>query len=476
MKQPNIVLIVADALRAQNLSCYGYPRPTTPNIDRLAGKGVLFENAFSCINVTDPSFTTIFSGKYPAVHGILKHGISDKEVFQKETEGLPTLATILHSHGYYTVAIDWLGRWHKAGFDSYSGMLTRTGGFIDGNLEGRIRRFKPARVIIDLLSKSSINREIMSKVYFAYDKAGPVTDRALREIKKRGEHPFFLFIHYWDTHVPYDPPKEHRHLFEKADYRPAVEKTEDTWRNVVNPNWQGFLKRYTRKMKYTREVLARYDGSLHYIDSQLGRLIRELEGMGILDDTIFVFTADHGESLTEHGIFFDHHGLYEELIHVPLVMSYPKAVPANRVKTAVQHPDLLPTVLDLAGIGYSSADIDGKSLVPLFGEAGINHGFHPFVYAEEERLERKFAVRGEKYKYIFAPSENDALCKYCGVVHGGVEELYDIINDPFETKNIVEANTEIRDKMREAALSFAAELKRKRERQKLGNRIIRIKR
>ncbi|MFX0141164.1 MAG: sulfatase-like hydrolase/transferase, partial [Candidatus Hodarchaeota archaeon] len=130
---PNIIFIIIDALRARNLSCYGYPILISPNIDMISKEGILFEDSYSCSNCTDASRTTIFSGMYPTSHGILGHGglWRDKKIGEVDTRklydsGILLLPEILRAKGYTTLAVDWLGRWHRRGFDHYSGMLSKT--------------------------------------------------------------------------------------------------------------------------------------------------------------------------------------------------------------------------------------------------------------------------------------------------------------------------------------------------------------
>lgn len=129
-EKPNILFIVIDACRARNLGCYGYNKPTSPNIDRLAKEGVLFENAWACTNFTDVSLTSIFSGKYPISHGITAHGdqIREEHTQKLKRRNIKFLPEILKSKGYTTLAVDWLGRWHVKGYDYYSGTKKLEGG------------------------------------------------------------------------------------------------------------------------------------------------------------------------------------------------------------------------------------------------------------------------------------------------------------------------------------------------------------
>ena len=219
----NVILIVIDALRVKNLGCYGFKDKVSPNIDKIAKEGVLFKNAFSCINATDPSLTTIFTGKYPMTHGIIKHGAlvkrEDIEKFYKTNRW--TLAKILKSEGYKTLAVDWLGRWHRIGFDYYSGILR-------DKQYGKTREYKVKKEVIlkFLISRlrqyPTLFRILKSTKYklsgkrakevpkaLIFGDAEIVTEQAKQLIMKYYKNKFFLFIHYWDTHAPYSVSYTH---------------------------------------------------------------------------------------------------------------------------------------------------------------------------------------------------------------------------------------------------------------------------
>jgi len=172
-------------------------------------------------------------------------------------------------------------------------------------------------------------------------------------------------------------------------------------------------------------------------------LIDFLDKLKVLDESIVIITSDHGESLLEHGIYFNHHGLYDVTIHVPLVMVCPRYLPkGKRVKKLVQHIDLLPTILELLGITLE-LDIDGKSLLPaIFEGCDIRDA----IYVSEKGFQRKAAIRTQKYKFIM--SLEDPYCKFCRRIHGGVEELYDLENDPHELNNIVKEKRKIASNLR----------------------------
>ena len=391
---------------------------TSPNIDNLAKEGVLFEDAYCCINTTDPSLTTIFSGKYPTSHGIINHGpkITEEEIREFNRKGIILLPEILKLRGYTTVAIDWLRRWHRRGYVHY-GVI---------NYKYPTFPFLFLRKLFPFLRKKR-----SSKLRKPTEDAKIITDQAIDVIRKNRKKKFFLFIHYWDAHTGYIPPKGYvkRYLQKKDDEGQTIEEVLD---QLGNSEWRSYIRYCVKGAKRTNEVIARYDGAIAFVDHEIGRLIEALEEHGILEQTLIILTSDHGESLTDHGIYFSHHGLYDETIHVPLIFRY-QGLPKNkRVKGFVQHVDIVPTILDILGI---EVDFDGKSLIPLIYDE--TKELRSFVYVEEAHTQRKRAIRTSEYKYIHALSEEGAICRWCERVHGGIEELYDLNKDPREIKNIV---------------------------------------
>lgn len=423
---PNIVFIVIDALRARNLSCYGHPNQISPNIDRIAKDGILFQNSYSCANCTDASRTTLFSGMYPTSHGILGHGgrwrgknFDEVDTKKLKDLGIRFLPEILRAKGYTTLAVDWLGRWHKRGFDHYSGMLSKTKTIsfpikkVDHRLNLLSRKFAS-------LQKSSI-----------IDDATLVTEHGKWLIKKCHRKRFFLFLHYWDVHAPYAPPiKFFKNLNQTG-----------LGRRILT-----ILNSVRAREEREKEKKVRYLASIVYVDHEIGRLIKTLEQSGIYDKTLFILTSDHGESLGEHDIFFDHHGLYDVSIHVPLILKYPLYGENRRLSGFVQHHDIVPTILDILDMDIKNKKFDGKTLLPMLNDKDSE--IHNAVYCEEALYQRKRCIRTHEYKYIMAPSKEDAFCSVCKRIHVGVEELYDLKNDPRETKNIVDGQRDVRNELR----------------------------
>ncbi|MFQ6070928.1 MAG: sulfatase [Candidatus Aminicenantales bacterium] len=451
--RPNIILIVIDALRARSLSCYGGDEGRSRSIDALAEGGVLFEDVYSAWNTTDQSLTTILTGRYPRTHGIVRQGYrvkpEDIETFEKLEVKL--LSEILQQEGYSTIAIDWMSRWFEKGYDYY-------GYKPEGNLLDKIhyhlitlpavhvRYILRSLNILQIYSrkrKFSLKRtwmsikDVVKTFLFTFELARiqdvayvrGLAENLLRKIKKR---PFFLFLHIWDTHHPYHCP-------------------------------QSFIEKEERYLDSKELLRKQYLGAVRYVDYQLGKFFRHLKEKKMMDETFIIVTSDHGESLTEHDIYFDHHGLYDETTHVPLIFHFPGAFPrGKKVKGFVQHVDILPTVCELLGIEESSYHFDGKSLFPLI--RGEVDEIRPFVLSEESYAQRKMSLREEGFKYIYAP-DNEGMCIYCLRVHGGKEELYDLENDPAERRNIAPRRREKSRVMKDKLLSVIRSLNTKREKQ-----------
>lgn len=461
---------MVDALRARNLGCYGYGKPTSPNIDRLAASGVLLEQAYSTTNVTDVSITTILSGKYPPSHGILYHRVHSEEEVQRFTAtGTRLLPQMLQAMGYRTMAIDWLGEWLVWGYDYYSGSLVErppNPSHHPGQLE-RIARLLLWRTPHRL---ARVARRVLNRpgkpdaACRTFGDAMRVSQRATELMRQNSNQKFFLFVHFWDTHFPYHPGSVPLGRFygDIALLRESVASipNEAKRRKLQALQWD------------VRRASAAYDASISYVDQAIGKLLQAVAELGLEDKTLVVLTADHGESLAEHGIYFDHHGLYNELIHVPLILRHPRLPGGKRVSGLVQHTDIVPSLCEIIGRA-PEADIDGLSFLPLIrGEAQELRGF---VYAMETFSQEKSGIATHKYKYMRAPTEAGGLCRLCSTVHGGIEELYDLQSDPAESRNIASQSPEVAAHLRETLTTYESCLRDKRERAHIRRTIAKLK-
>ena len=342
----NVVWIVCDTLRADRLGCYGYFRDTSPTIDRLASEGVLFEDFYASALSTGAAFTCLFTGLPSIAHRFYATPAGAFNLMNFD-DTIPTVAEIIQSNSdYTTVAVDNLinfaGHMKQTvrGFEFYIN-VTRQGGFPQPEYT-----------------------------------AGEANARFLPWLRAHGQEKFFSFLHFWDPHHnPYRCPG-YRDRFKQPDgsleglpvpEAPAGYRYVPGWGRVGDIVWglalkDSYLYRQvdggmgpteagTGEFDLSQDL---YDCSIAYMDNQIQRIIDVLEDMGILDQTIIVLTADHGEGLRNHGIWG--HGLpYDDTIHLPLILWRPGLLPEGvRVKGFAQHMDVAPTLLDL--VGFTSED------------------------------------------------------------------------------------------------------------------------
>ncbi len=392
-RKKNVVIIVIDALRTKNLSLYGYEKETDKNIKKIAKEGIFFKKHFSPANSTAPSVTSILTGLYPPNHGILHQLPYTKE---KEIEKIEKvkfwLPSFLKEQGYETIAIDWIGHWFTKGFDYYG----------EGEYpEKPVVPFKPAEEITDL-AISKINQS---------------------------QKPFFLFLHYWDTHFPFPTIK-----YEKIEEENCLKETLDS---VKSEKERKYLElRIANKGIYTFQSLKeKYDLSIKVVDEQIGRVYDFLKEKNLLDNTILFVLGDHGISLTEHEILFNPSGLYEDSIQSPLIAHLP-GFEEKEINEFVQNIDIIPTILDILEL-ESKEEFDGKSLIPLIKN---NQPIRDKILSYDGLCEDIVAIRTENKKLILAKDNFCNLCK--GHHHEKVEE-YDLEKDPGEINNIFSGESEL---------------------------------
>jgi len=452
--EKNVVLFVIDALRADHLGCYGYDKNTSPNIDKLAKEGIKFNNAFCCANITDPSLTSIMSGRYPISHGIRNHGvnkITKKEIKKYHKSNTTLLSEVLKEKRYKTIGLDWLGRWHTNGFGYYSGNIKKSRSFrfgkkflnkIPDSISGKIKRIYHSRK----KDNSSLSNMPNAKELIEESKS----------VISKDENPFFLLVHMWDTHTPYNVNAPRRMCSKFLDEN--GEDLETVFKKIKREGWENFLRNATDGCETTSEVDATYDSAIKFVDNQIGEFVKFLKEKNLYEDTIIVITSDHGESLTEHGIYYDHHGLYDQTTRVPLIITN-LGLDFSEVEGLIQHVDLFPSILDELGIGYKHLDIDGKSICGLRNDD--TDDIRPYIYCEETLTTDKRMIRTKRWKYIKAKSKNSLVCSNCGFKHGDEKELYNLVNDPEEKNNVYDENIDISSDLDRKLEGFIGRLKEK---------------
>ena len=393
-RKPNILLIGVDSLRADHMSCYNYFRQTTPHIDRFSQEGALFENTYSPFIPTTSAYASMLTGL----------DVFSTQVVALRHQGplrpeVKTLAEVLRENGYNTTCVGFSGNPSSRGFDKY----------------------------LDYAGWGSWNEGRSPKAQNLNQVAIPELNRLARH-----KQPFFLFLRHMDPHAPYLPPEP----FERMFYHGNETDPKNTSMQPVmafKPFADFFASWMPPGITDKDYVVAQYDGALAYMDACIQTIFTALETAGILDETIIVLNGDHGETLYDHDCYFDHHGLYEPTLHVPLIIRYPGRVPARkRVAGYNSHQDLMPTLLDLAGIETDIA-FDGRSLMPMV--SGEVASFQSEFYITECTWMRKHGWRTPAWKLIVA-LEPDFHFKPS-------IELYNLIEDPTENNNLAEARPDI---------------------------------
>jgi arylsulfatase A-like enzyme len=368
-ERASVVLIVLDTVRADHLESYGYPRRTMPNLARFAAKhATRVERAIANSPSSLASHASFFTGVTPARHGAHKPFVDDPDpphyAYPLGPE-LPTLAELLGAGGYWTVGVAanpgpldpayGIGR----GFDAY----TASAGVLG---ELHLRRMSPWRgatrgrwplAFLDRFAPFSRCEFFGPSV--AFQRATAITDTAIRVVDLAGDRPFFLFVNYFDAHFPYRPPYFFRDTYPGAS-QPGLREMTD-WRRVFHRIAHGGRMRPDER----DELRDTYDSQLHYVDSELERLLDHLEHHRHFDTMLVIITSDHGEALGEHGLLFHSVQLYDEVLRVPLFVKPGRSAPPDFQPGAVvpgpfQSVDVFATILAHAEVG-APAGLDGVS-------------------------------------------------------------------------------------------------------------------
>ena len=437
----NVVVLHADQLRADCLKCYGNPIVRTENIDRLASEGTRFSRAFTPHPQCVPSRSAMLTGRYPHVNGAISN-------YTAMSSNETTVPEYLLAEGYRTVA---LGKLHiypalstplypekeKRGFSDtilstgqHSGATTpdcmgsdykdwcKDHGYWDDLTKAYASRAEPAY-------RRNYQAHVSSMPLEAYVDNW-VGDRAVEVI---GSHPkdkpLFMFVGFPNPHNPFEPPEPFASMYD-PDEMPLPGNFEEDLSGKP-PQHLGY-KRKGRTYDYEkldasrlRRVIAYYYASISLVDAQVGKVIQALRERELLEDTLVLFVADHGEFLGHHGMLLKsidaYPMLYDDLIHVPLIIRMPGGNPGTVVEELVELIDVCPTVLEWTGL-KTPPEVQGESLLPACSGGSVPS--RDYVFAESGAVK---ALRGERYKLVYYP----------GQPYG---ELYDLRNDPLEVENL----------------------------------------
>ena len=392
----NVLVVSIDSLRADHVGCYGYPKPTTPAMDEFAAGNLRFENSYSSSPWTLPTHASMFTGLTPTAHGATKFKSSLRP-------GAKTLASVLKKNGLKTVAVVCAPLLQKRyglhnGFDIYD---------------------------TDLIPPE-YEEALLSKV------AGKVTDKALKYFDENSNNPFFLFLHYWDPHYDYNPPKEYADIFD-PDYEGSINGQNIRYRKDMTPDMNP---------RDLRHIVSLYDAEIRYTDDQIKRLLAGLAGRGLDSNTMVIITSDHGEEFLEHGWKGHTNTCYEESIKVPLMMKIPWVNPALSVsKEYVGTIDIFPTILDALNVKNEGLIFQGLSLMSTI--------------TQDKKLPRSYLTAETRYGHTAPPltkvgpwkalitPDRHKFHDYGKKSKGYRSLLFDLDEDPGEQADLSEKRPEL---------------------------------
>jgi arylsulfatase A-like enzyme len=428
----HVILLTVDTLRADVLSCYGSEEASTPNIDQLSKDGILFTNAISPAPWTLPSLSSIMTGVSPIVHKVTEGNSQLDGNFY-------TLAEHMKDAGYFTAAI------------VYNGYLSHYSNLSQGFLE---YRFFPQYSIGNSVGVKLLEK-FLPREFESDTTTTGLTELAMEWIATNQDKDFFLWLHYYDPHVPYSPPSE---------FLPEGEPPPNIGTSFSEP-WRirgGDFTPTSTEKKWIRDL---YLGEVRYVDKSIGKFLDYLKKLGLYDESLIVFTSDHGEEFWEHGGYEHGHSLFNEVIRVPLIIKLPKSITSRaiddnegptistaasgKIDETVTTQSIMPTILDISGIEYDANYLSSGSLKPLLRNPD-SHIQEPIISAGLLYFEDQESVTFNGSKYIRFTETNREI-------------LYDLIGDPGErisvlnsspqkaerARNILRNHTKVAEKIRE---------------------------
>jgi arylsulfatase A-like enzyme len=413
-KMPNLVLFGIDSLRADHMSLYGYHRQTTTHIEKFAKGGTVFEKNYSAHIPTTSAYSSMLTGM--DVFGTQVVALRHKGPLRPEVK---TLAEILKDFGYNTSCVGFTGNPASRGFDKY----------------------------IDYPAWGSWNEGRSPKAQKLNEVAIPELERLSKK-----KDPFFLFLRHMDPHAPYLPPEPYERIFYHGNETDKKNRSMDPVMSF-KPFRDFFASWMPPGISDKDYVIAQYDGAVAYMDACIQSIFTALEARDLLEDTIVVINGDHGETLYDHDCYFDHHGLYDTVLYVPLIIRYPSKVPAGkRIRGYSQHKDLTPTIMELMDVGQgdiqwpSDKRFDGRSLMPMIRGEEASHDSE--FYITECTWMRKHGWRTPHWKLMIALEPD---------FHFKPEiELYNLVEDPDEYKNLAESRPDVVALLRTRMLEWIA--------------------
>jgi arylsulfatase A-like enzyme len=410
--RPNVLLVIWDTARADHHSLYGYKRDTTPFLRAFSQHATLYKNGFAASDMTLSSSASLFTGLYASWHGA--HFSTAAPYGRPLDRKVPVMAEILHGHGYTTMAVlancSYLAKSYQLdrGFQLYD---VRTPVGADAIDRPHYLRMLLQRLLSPIIPVGEFDRR--------FRRADEITGDVLNLLGGAGKRgaPFFMVANYMDAHLPYIPPAPYDTLY-------PGKAPELTFRALERLRREVLQFRRVPTARESAHMQSQYDGALAFLDSEVRRLVDGLRRLGLYDSTMIVLTADHGEALGERRLIEHAVSVYGDQVHIPMLVKYPNQSQGAVVTAPVSAIDILPTVLDLAGIpalghlqGRSLRQPDESRLVLSESfRSGLLAGWHPRF----NRVERSIVRWPAKFIHSSA----------------GKTELYDLAADPAEARNL----------------------------------------
>lgn len=397
-KYPNILFFGIDSLRSDHMSLYGYDRLTTPHIDNyIEDGGIVFDKMYSPSIPTTPGYASMVTGMDCFTTNI---------VALRDEHGIPgevrTMPEILRDYGYTST---YIGGHACRGCDKY---IT----YQDWNP----------------------------------DKAEEMNKAAIPELERlaKQDQPWLLFMRHMDPHSPYYTKEPFTRMFyEGNEFDPENKSLKPVYE--FKPFRDYFLSWFPEGCTDAEYIIAQYDASVAYMDLCINHILEKLRELGLEDDTIVVFTSDHGETLYDHDCYFDHHSIYDNVLTVPFAFKYSKFEYAGHIDTITQTKDILPTILSLCGIDCG-IKFDGRDMTKAISGEGVRE--EPEFYITEATWMRKHGWRTPEWKLIVALEPD---------FHFKPEvELYNLIDDPTEYNNLAEQEPEVVEFLKNRMLAHIA--------------------
>ena len=452
VNRPNVLLICVDDLKPL-LGCYGDKRIQSPNIDRLAKRGVLFERAYCNQAVCAPSRNALMTGVRPTSMGIYDLGTN----FRRASSNAVTLSQYFMQHGYRAEA---LGKIFHVGHGNHEDPVSWSVPHWKANSiayalpQSRANRGLPREEALFANEQADIAKLPRGAAYESADVAdneypdGKLADEAIRRLesaKTKTDEPFFLALGFVKPHLPFCAPKKYWDLYDRASFKAPSLRTPPEGAPSYAPSGWGELRQYSEMPtqgpvtdEQAAALIHGYHAATSFMDAQLGRVLDALDRLSLSANTIIVLWGDHGWHLGDHG-WWCKHSNYEQATRIPLIISAPGVTRGGgRVtKSLAETVDLYPTLAELAGLRAPKVPqgIEGRSLVPVLRKPngrGAEHVFH--AYPRGERIGR--AVRTERYRLVEwkVPGAATDTAEY---------ELYDYKADPLETKNLARSEPRV---------------------------------